>query len=79
MYVLYENKLKYFERKTFNFVFHMYKQKFVTVLIRPVIETGTTKEVKISSPQLPYKCHPGEKKKLFEEKIEGYTNVLSVK
>jgi hypothetical protein len=25
----------------------MYKQKFVTVLIRPVIETGTTKEVNL--------------------------------
>jgi hypothetical protein len=25
----------------------MYKQNFVTVLIRPVIETGTTKEVNL--------------------------------
>jgi len=25
----------------------MYKQKFVTVLIRPVIETGTSKEVNL--------------------------------
>jgi len=33
--------------KIFNFVFYMYKQKFVTVLIRPVIETGTTKAVNL--------------------------------
>jgi hypothetical protein len=55
----------------------MYKQKFVTVLIRPVIETGATKEVNqltTTATQM-----PSWRKRLFEEKNRGLKNFLSVK
>jgi len=55
----------------------MCKQKFVTVLIRPVIETGTAKEVNLLTTTTIQM--PPWRKKLFEEKIEVYMNFLSVK